>query len=106
MNRREFLSFRSGSPRRVAELSCERLFMRVVDTQRVSARTDDTPGDGEPPAVFETCTADQLFADLQRDLRGVDTVRVVGVEWLGTSELRGRLDAVLGVFRAAGGRVE
>jgi hypothetical protein len=105
MNRRDFLLFKPGT-RRIAELSCERLFMRVVDTQRVSATADDELPEGEPPAVFEPRTADQVFADLARDLDGVDLVRVTGSEWLGDAELKGRLDAVLGAFRAAGGRVE
>ena len=105
MNRREFLFFKPGAARRMAHLSCEQLYMRLVDTQRVSAG-DDEQGDGEPPAVFETCSADQVFADLERDLRDVDLVRVIGIEWLGASELKGRLDAVLGAFRAAGGRIE
>ena len=106
MNRREFLLFKPAAGRRIAELSCERLYMRVVDTQLVSAQAGDEPGDGEPPAVFETRTVEQVFADLARGLRGVDLVRVVGAEWLGASELKGRLETVLSAFRAAGGRIE
>lgn len=106
MNRRDFLLFKSGTTRRIAELSCERLYMRVVDTQLVSARPGDEPGDGEPAAVFETRTTEQVFADLERDLAGVHLVRVVGAGWLRSPELQGRLDAVLGAFRAAGGHIE
>jgi hypothetical protein len=106
MNRREFLFFKTGTTRRIAELSCERLYMRLVDTQRVSARTADEQADGEPPAVFEARTTEQVFADLEHDLRDIDLVRVIGIEWLGASELKGRLDAVLGAFRAAGGHIE
>lgn len=106
MNRRDFLFFKSGTTRRIAELSCERLYMRVVDAQRVSARTRDEPGDGEPPAVFETRTTEQVFADLERDLVGVHLVRVVGVGWLASPELQGRLEAVLGAVRGAGGQIE
>jgi hypothetical protein len=85
MNRRDFLSFKREPARRIAELSCERLYMRVVDTQLVSARTGDLSG-VEP---FEA-----------------DLVRVVGAEWLASPELKGRLESVLRAFRAAGGRVE
>jgi len=110
MNRRDFLSFKREPARRIAELSCERLYMRVVDTQLVSARTGDLSGvepfEGEPPAVFDTRTTEQVFADLERDLRGADLVRVVGAEWLASPELKGRLESVLRAFRAAGGRVE
>ena len=106
MNRRDFLLFKPAAGRRMAELSCEGLYMRVVDTQRVSARAGDEQGDGEPPAVFETRTTEQVFADLERDLRDVDVVRVIGAEWLGSPQLKRRLDVVLNAFRAAGGHVE
>jgi hypothetical protein len=106
MNRRDFIFLKREPTRRIAELSCERLYMRVVDTQLVSAQSGDEPGEGEPPAVFETPTTEQVFADLERDLRGVDLVRVVGAEWLVAPELKGRLESVLRAFRAAGGRVE
>jgi hypothetical protein len=106
MNRRDFLLFKRAAGQRIAELSCERLYMRVVDTQLVSARAGDELGDGEPPAVFEARTTDQVFADLEHDLREVDLVRVMGAEWLGSPELKRRLDAVLSAFRASGGRVE
>ena len=106
MDRRDFLLFKRAAGQRVAELSCERLYMRVVDTQLVSARAGDELGDGEPPAVFETRTTEQVFADLERDLRGVALVRVIGAEWLASPELKRQLDAVLSAFRAAGGRVE
>ena len=110
MNRRDFLFLKREPTRRIAELSCERLYMRVVDTQLVSAQPGDLSGDepveGEPPAVFDTRTTEQVFADLERDLRGVDLVRVVGAEWLVAPELKGRLESVLTAFRAAGGRVE
>ena len=107
MNRRDFLFLKREPTRRIAELSCERLYMRVVDTQLVSAQArGDDPGEGEPPAVFETRTTEQVFADLERDLRGVDLVRVAGAEWLVAPELKGRLESVLRAFRAAGGRVE
>jgi hypothetical protein len=105
MNRRDFLFFKPG-PRRIAELSCEQLFMRVVDTRRVSARTGDEPPDGEPPAVFEARSTEQVFTDLERDLHGVDLVRIIGSEWLADPDLKGRLDAVLRAFRAAGGQIE
>ena len=107
MNRRDFLFLKREPTRRIAELSCERLYMRVVDTQLVSAAGRAMiRGEGEPPAVFETRTTEQVFADLERDLRGVDLVRVVGAEWLASPELKGRLESVLTAVRAAGGRIE
>jgi hypothetical protein len=108
MNRRDFLFFKTVGERRVAEISCERLFMRFVDTRRINASSDESGDrwDGEPPAVFDAPTADQLFADLERELRGVDVVRVVDLSWLAASDLKPRLEAVLETVRAHGVRVE
>jgi len=108
VNRREFLLFKRVRGRRVAELSCERLFMRVVDSQMVrgsNVGSDDPPA-GEPPRVVDEITTHELFADLERELRGVDAVRVVDAAWLTSAELRQRLDSVLDEFRASGGRVD
>ena len=108
MNRREFLLFKKVRGQRVAELSCERLFMRVVDSQLPRGSTvgpDDRPWVGEPPRVVDEITTDELFADLERGLRGVDVVRVVDAAWLTSAELRQRLNSVLDGFRAGGGHV-
>src|SRR5258708_7822201 len=85
MNRRDFLLFKRATGQPIAELSCQRLYMRVVDAQLASAQVGDYEGDGEPPAVFETRTTEQVFADLERDLREVDFVRVLDAEWFGSS---------------------
>jgi len=105
MNRRDFLFLKREPARRIAELSCERLYMRVVDAQLVSAPGDE-PIEGEPPAVFDTRTTEDVFDDLERELRSVDVVRVAGAEWLASPALKGRLESVLTAFRAAGGRIE
>jgi hypothetical protein len=108
VNRREFLLFKKVRGQRVAELSCERLFMRVVDSQLTRGANvgPDNPWAGEPPRVVDEITTHELFADLERELRGVDVVRVVDAAWLTSAELRQRLDSVLDEFRAAGGRVD
>ena len=107
MNRREFLLFKKVRGQRVAELSCERLFMRVVDSQLTPglAADSDGPWVGEPPRVVHEITTDELFADLERQLRGVDVVRVVDAAWLTSADLRQRLNSVLDGFRASGGQV-
>ena len=91
----------------MAELSCERLFMRVIDSElmRGSNVDSDDPWVGEPPRVVDEITTDELFADLERDLRGIDVVRVVDAAWLTSAELRQRLNSVLDGFRAGGGHV-
>ena len=108
MNRRDFLLFKKAGGHRVAELSCERLYMRAVDTALVSAGNGSAneAWDGEPPAVFDARTIEQLFADIERELRDIDLVRVIDDSWLASSGLRQRLDIVLGSVRARGGLVE
>jgi hypothetical protein len=83
MNRRDFLALRAGQP---AVLSCERLYMRFLDSQ-----ADDTTS--------------QLFEQLAADLRRTPIVHLTETAWLSRAELRSRLDGVLAAFEAAGGRI-
>ena len=112
MNRRDFLLLRT-EPRTLepepieVEISCERLYMRCLDTQITGAQRGD-PGDwegpGEPPAVFTGRTRQQLFEDLNRELLEVDVLRVVDSQWL-VGDLRQDFDHLIEAFRARGGRV-
>jgi hypothetical protein len=110
MNRREFLTFTSERRLRIVELSCERLYMHVLDAQLTCepCRQTDANGSwcGEPPAVFERRTPAQLFDEIDRDVTGADVLRIVGAGWLASDALRGRLDGIVDRLRAAGGRVE
>jgi len=82
MNRRDFLLARpAGQP---ALLSCERLYMRYLDSQI----------DG---------TTLELFEHLAGDLRGVSAVRLTQTSWLARADLKAQLDSVLDRFRAGGG---
>ena len=84
MNRRDFLALRTGQP---ALLSCERLYMRYLDSQI----------DGTTP---------QLFDRLTGALRGVNTVRLTQTSWLARADLKAQLEAVLDAFKAGGGRID
>ena len=84
MKRRDFLLLRSEG--RSTVLSCEALFMRVLDAENAG-------------------TVEQLFANLARDLDQVDAVTLVDRAWLSRDDLRARVDAALDAFRARGGRV-
>lgn len=110
MNRRDFLLFRTEQRLRVAELSCERLYMRYLDAQTMAQsadeRMDEESWNGEPPAKFDVPTAHELFAALDRDLQSVDVVRVGGREWLASAEFKREFELVIASFRARGGRVE
>ena len=87
--------------------------MRYLDSQvRLGQREEpfdqvgDEPWVGEPPAVFTARTTQQLFQNLDRDLRDVEVLRVVDSQWLACEELRREFEALLASFRARGGRVE
>jgi hypothetical protein len=85
INRRDFLLLRVAGDD-VAELSCERLFMRFVDAA----------AEGHTEHLFEA-----LAADLQR----TRVVRLTEVSWLAREDLKAPLEAVLRTFRADGGRI-
>ena len=115
MNRRDFLLLRTepqGTMPRVVELSCERLYMRCLDTQVTGGPRDEAVDSaetslwgGEPPARFAERTPQQLFEQLDRELREVEVLRVVDTQWL-DGDLRRDFEHLLAVFRARGGRVE
>ena len=83
VDRRDFLAMRAGQP---AVLSCERLYMRFLDSQ----------SDG---------TTSELFDELAADLRATKVVHLTETAWLSRAELRAHLESVLARFTADGGRV-
>ena len=113
MNRREFLFLRTEPRGGVVELSCERLYMRCLDTQVTGEQpneesadsTETSPWCGEPPARFPERTPQHVLEELDRELREVEVLRVVGSQWL-AGDLRRDVENLIAVFRARGGRVE
>ena len=111
MKRRDFLLLRTERGSGLVELSCERLYMRCVDTRVTGGDHDedfDPVDGGEPPATFDERTTEQLFVGLDRDLRDVDSLRVLDRRWIAgaSEELRLEFEALLASFRARGGHVE
>ena len=104
MHRRDFLLFRSDPAGRIVELSCERLYMRYVDASLPGAASDD-PCEGEPPRNVKEQTTEELFRDLDGDLRDADIVRLVDTRWLASEDFGQHIEAVLDRFRARGGKV-
>jgi hypothetical protein len=76
MHRRDFLLLRTDGSRGAAVLSCERLYMRYLDSQM-----DDST------AAF--------FAGLSDELRKVKTLRLTDTSWLACRDLKDRLDTAL-----------
>ncbi len=113
MNRRDLLLLRTDRDTRVAELSCERLYMhyqhtRLTMDRPAQPRAPDTGElwDDEPPAVFDERTTRQLFRQVDRELRNADLVRVVDTGWLAVDAFRRDVEDLLAAFRRRGGRVE
>jgi hypothetical protein len=84
VNRRDFLLLRTNGAADAALLSCERLYMRYLDSQM----------DGSTAA---------LFANLSDELRRVKTLRLTDTSWLACGELKAQLDTILDIFAARGG---
>ena len=85
MNRRDFLFLRKAHED-AAELSCEQLFMRCVDS------------------TLDGTTA-ELFDSIEQRLAGVTKLHLSEPEWLSCEELK-PFEAILGDFRRRGGFVE
>src|SRR2546427_393831 len=85
MNRREFLFF--TNPRKnTAELSCQQLYMRYLDSTL----------DGTTP---------QFLQEIEQRLSGITSVRLTDSVWLSSDELK-PVASLLDAFRARGGRIE
>jgi hypothetical protein len=110
MNRRDFLTFRVERRLRVAELSCERLYMLLLDTELTGTSSESVDAGswcgGEPEAVYHRRSPSDVFEQIDRDLKDVDVLRIADREWLTAGEHAPHLDRVVGEFCARGGRVE
>lgn len=111
MNRRDFLSFKSvRDPEPILDLECHALYMRYIDaSRRASADTlassEFDPMAGEPAAVHDGPSIDDLIAELAQRLATVRRLRVLDGEWLQTSGLGERVTPLLDAFRARGGTI-
>jgi hypothetical protein len=85
MNRRDFLFF-AKDHRKTAELSCEQLYMRYVDSTL----------DG---------TTSQLFKSIEQNLSSVTCLHLTDSAWLSCEELR-PVESILARFKERGGRIE
>ena len=85
MNRRDFL-FLAKERETAAELSCEQLFMRCVDS------------------ALDGTTA-ELFNTLEQRLASVTSLSLASPEWLNCDELK-PLETILARFRQRGGSVK
>jgi len=85
MNRREFLFF-TKDRKSTAELSCEELYMRYLDSTL----------DG---------TTSQFFQNIEQRLSSVSSLHLADAAWLDCDELK-PVQSILTAFRERGGRIE
>ena len=85
MNRRQFL-FLTKARKNTAELSCQQLYMRYLDSTL----------DGTTP---------QFLQEMEQRLSGITSVRLTDSVWLSSDELK-PVASLLDAFRARGGRIE
>jgi hypothetical protein len=110
MERRDFLLLRRQLHQSVVDLSCERLYMQLMESQLMIDQRRDRPPDldasGEPPAIFDQPTVEEVLDHLADRLRGADVLRIVDVHWLAGSQFRSRIESLCAAVEARGGRVE
>ncbi len=113
MQRRDFLLFRVENDARVAELSCERLFMHYQDLSASYRRANAEAGTldgaewwaGEPALDIQSGDVDSFFPSVLAGLEGTEKLRIRDAEWLGQEGFGERVKAVIAAFKARGGNV-
>jgi len=112
MKRRDFLLLRNRHNTRVAELSCERLYMHYHSLGAMGlGDTGGTAGllewwDEDPASVFSVRAPDALFGALARQLDWADVLQISGAEWLAVDGFGEHVNRLLVGFRRRGGKVE
>ena len=107
VSRRDFLRLRRTERGKVLDVSCHTLYMRCADaTLAAPPDVEWEPWMGEPPAVVDRPSIDQLVESFEQDLRDVQVLRVQEPEWLANVHGASRFEAAIAVFRARGGVVE
>ena len=110
INRRDFLRLRVAQGQRVLDLSCQSLYMRLLETSAGATAADSgdefDPIRGEPPTIVRATTREELAQQLDAQMHNVDAVRLNESGWLESDDLRTFLAPLLAAFRERGGRIE
>ena len=113
MNRRDFLLMHTQGSKRTADLSCEKLFIHYEGLCSGYHQAPEECGTfddadwwaGEPPLSIANSDPDDFFRSLQTEIRDVDTLTVLDMEWLKQGDFRIRVETLLAAFRARGSEV-
>ena len=107
LSRRDFLRLRRTDGRKILEVSCRTLFMRLANATSAPESIDVyEPWMGEPPAVFDRPSSVEIVELFDADLRDVQVLRLLEPEWLEGIQEAPRIQGVLDAFRQRGGIVE
>ena len=113
MNRRDFLLFRTEDDKKVADLSCEKLFVHYEGLKSGFHQAEEEAGTlddadwwaGEPPLKIRSSDPESFFRSVLADLKDVDSLRVLDMEWLAQGDFRIRVETLLAAFKAKGSEV-
>ena len=113
MNRRDFLLFHTEDDKTVADLSCEKLFVYYEGLNSGFHQAEEEAGSlddadwwaGEPPLKIRSSDPESFFRSVLADLKDVDSLRVLDMEWLAQGDFRIRVETLLAAFKAKGGDV-
>lgn len=113
MNRRDFLLFRTEDDKKVADLSCEKLFIHYEGLNSGFHQAREEAGTlddadwwaGEPPLKIYRSDPETFFRSVLADLKDVDSLRVLDMEWLAQGDFRIRVETLLAAFKAKGSDV-
>lgn len=107
LTRRDFLRLRRTETGKQLDLSCRALYMRCADAAIVPQQVSEwEPWMGEPPAVIERRSLDDILATFEQELSGVQTLCLLDAEWLDNLVEAERVRRVIADFAARGGRVD
>ena len=113
MKRRDFMLLKTEGNEKVAELSCEELYMQFADAlQEVQQPQEqgrlDAAGSwsGEPDAEIPRGNLNEFFRYLERQLESTDVLRMSNPDWLQDQDFKARVYEMLTEFRARGGEIQ
>lgn len=107
LSRRDFLRLRRTERGKQLDLSCRALYMRCADAAiEPETQVEWEPSMGEPPAVIQRRSVDEILDSLEQELAGAQVLCLLDAEWLDNVPQGERLQHLVAAFAARGGRVE
>lgn len=107
LSRRDFLRLRRTDSGKQLDVSCRALYMRCADaTIAPEPVVEWEPWMGEPPAVINRRSIDDILEGLEQELADVQVLCLLDAEWLDNLADAARVRRMIDRFIQRGGRVE